>query len=57
MVNTALVSAGFGAITQSSTKDQAKSKKFDIATGKKAAVHRLAEKLILQIMKFNIMED
>ena len=34
MVNTALVSADFGAITQSSTKDQAKSKKFDIATGK-----------------------
>ena len=56
MVNTALVSAGFGAITQSSTKDQAKSKNL-ILPQEKAAVHCLAEKLTLQIMKFNIMED
>ena len=32
--NTALVFTGTGAIRQSSTKDQAKSNKFDIATGK-----------------------
>ena len=33
MVNTALASAGIGAIRQCSTKDQAKSNKFNIATG------------------------
>ena len=33
MVNTPLVSAGIGVIRQSSTKGQARSNKFDIATG------------------------
>ena len=33
MFNTAFVSAGIGVIKQSSTKDQAKPYKFDIATG------------------------
>ena len=33
VVNTALVSTGIGAIKQRSTKDQAKSNKFNIATG------------------------
>ena len=33
VVNTALVSAGIGAIKQRSTKDQTKSNKFNIATG------------------------
>ena len=32
-INTALVFAGIGAIRKGSTKDQAKSNKFDIATG------------------------
>ena len=33
MVNIALESAGTGAVRQSPTKDQARSNKFDIATG------------------------
>ena len=36
VVNTALISAGIGAIRQRSTKDQAKSNKFNIATGQRS---------------------
>ena len=53
VVNTALVSAGIGVIRERFTKDQAKSNKFNIATGKVA----VAEKLSLQITKFKTMVD
>ena len=53
VVNTALVSTGIGAIRQGFTKDQVKSDKFNIATGKVA----VAEKLTLQITKLKTMVD
>ena len=53
VVKTALVFAGIGAIRQCFTKDEAKSNKCNIATGKVA----VAEKLTLQITKFKTMVD